>query len=173
MAQDYKIKDVKKNEVWSNDYGQFQSYALSLEGVGEPVSLNRKIPIKEEPVIGSTIYGSLELMTSKSGRTYYKFKTEKKDEPTYQKVEQNDEYWQERNDSIKAQFAIKAAVELLKNPEADIAEDTIEHWAKKFFDMVDRVATDRPASSSDEDSAPQYNNKRIEDEPINLDDIPF
>ena len=31
---EYTIKQVKTNDIWSNNYGEFQSYALVLEGIG-------------------------------------------------------------------------------------------------------------------------------------------
>lgn len=78
MAQEYRVKDVKKGKEWSNDFGTFQGYALSFEGIGEPVSLNKKVPVNSEPMPGDTLYGTLESVSTQSGRMYYKFKSEQR-----------------------------------------------------------------------------------------------
>lgn len=80
MAKDYTVKDAKKNDMWENSYGKFQSYALALDGVGEPVSINRKVMddgSHKEINTGDTLYGDL-VEQSKNGKTWYKFKTQKK-----------------------------------------------------------------------------------------------
>lgn len=190
MAQEYTITQIKKNDTWKNNYGEFQSYSLALQGFGEAVSLNKKVPVSQEPQVGDVIYGSLELATGKSGRDYYKFKAEQRmdnqnDSPS---PSQKPVDWDNRQNSIKAQFAIKTAVELLKDPLHDITEDLIEHWANIFFNMVDKVKDQLPdetkdlgtqvkAVYEDEDfpgkhfDPPELNNVKTEE--VNLDEVPF
>lgn len=143
MSQDYVIKDIKKNDQWSNAFGTFQSYTLALNGVGEPVSMNKKTPVNQEPQIGDSIYGSLELQTAKNGRTFYRFKSEKKEEAPAQKQEQSDEYWNERNNAIRAQWAINQAREYIQHMLGDNAKLTeILDTAKLFYAMVEQVTAD-------------------------------
>lgn len=80
MAQKYLVKDVKVGDQWSNSYGTFQSIALALEGIGEPVNINRKLNedgTYKEISKGEELFGELEEKTSKNGRPYFKFKTVK------------------------------------------------------------------------------------------------
>lgn len=80
MAE-YRITSIKKGDQWTSDYGTFQSYALALNGIGEPVQLNKKVPVKQEPAVGDVLHGTLEEKTSKTGRPYYKFKAENNYQP--------------------------------------------------------------------------------------------
>lgn len=126
----YTIKSVKKGNTWESSYGQMQSYALALDGVGEPVQLNKKVPVKTEPQVGDELHGTLEEQ-ERGGRTYYKIKLDQQQSGF--KGQPKDEA------AIKAQFAIKTAVQLLRNPDAEVSAETIEHWAKEFYAMVERV----------------------------------
>lgn len=169
---EYTIKQVKTNDIWSNNYGEFQSYALVLEGIGEPVSMNKKVPVENPPKIGDKLFGKLEMMSAKSGRNYYKFKTETRPE---QSEKPSEEYWEEKNRTIRAQWAIGQAVnEATAINEAEAYKD-IEKRAKEFFLMVDRV---RKTEVAEDQQSEKPNNQvaetpAIDDEPINLDDIPF
>ena len=80
MPQTYTVKSVKVGDQWSNAYGSFQSIALALDGVGEPVSINRKLNedgTYKEVTEGEELFGDLELKKGPSGRDYYKFKAVK------------------------------------------------------------------------------------------------
>lgn len=140
MAKEYELTafDTGK-EPFVDNHGNTWCTAVFL-GEGEPVKWVVKDPTQVK--IGNKYYGTISEEKSKAGKTYLRFRREKLPEGSVspQSDKPSDEYWSERNDAIKAQFAIKTAVELLKNPEADIQEDTIEHWARIFFNMVERVA---------------------------------
>lgn len=107
--QEYKIKQVYKDKnTWSNSFGEFQGYTLVLDGVGEPVSMNKKMPVTSEPEVGQTLYGTVEIGTSANGRSYHKFKSEKRPEApqtshSYQKSP-------EQADSIYRSVALQQAV---------------------------------------------------------------
>ena len=137
MAQTYKIKDVKKGNSWkstratSND-DDMQSYALVLEGVGEPVQLNKKLPVKVEPKPGDEVSGTLEEQ-ERNGRIYYKLKVDYsqnqgggfKGQPKDQKL-------------ITAQWAIGQAVQI--NMALGTCDtNSIEITAKELVSMVNRV----------------------------------
>jgi hypothetical protein len=50
----------------------------------------------------------------------------------------------DRNAEIRAQFAIKTAVQMLaapSNPDVEVPADLIEYWAGVFYDMVPKIAT--------------------------------
>jgi hypothetical protein len=182
---EYKLKNFKVGD-FQDQHGNTWCDAI-LEGVGEPVKWVVKDPTKV--TVGQSYYGEVKEMTSKAGKPYLRFyKQQKPDQAPQTGGQQTDEYWEDRNNSIRAQFAIKTAVELLKNPEAtDITEELIEGWAKKFYNMVDRVATDKPseapknvvsvASDDDFPDEPHLDPPEINDidtdKPINLDEIPF
>ncbi|HJQ07958.1 MAG TPA: hypothetical protein VJ836_00590 [Candidatus Saccharimonadales bacterium] len=138
MAQEYVIKSVKKGREWGNDFGKFQSYALALDGVGEPVQLNKKVPVKNEPKEGDTLYGILEEKIHE-GRIYYKFKVEKKPDSGYSG---KGSYQPRDDEAIRAQFALKLAVQAYgpnQSDDQDIYFADIETYAKHFYAMVDRV----------------------------------
>lgn len=156
MAQEYELTAFEAGD-FKDAHGNTWATAVFL-GEGEPVKWVVKDPTAIK--VGQKYYGSITEQKSKAGKTYLRFKRESVPEGSGspQTDKPSEEYWSERNDAIKAQFAIKAAVELLKNPEADIAEETIEHWAKIFFNMVERVADNKPVEKTDE---------------VNLDDLPL
>lgn len=145
MAKEYELTafDTGK-EPYVDQHGNTWCTAVFL-GEGEPVKWVVKDPTAVK--VGDSYYGNITEEKSKAGKPYLRFRRETRPEGSTspQTDKPNDEYWTERNDAIKAQFAIKTAVELLKNPEADIPEETIEHWAKIFFNMVERVASNKPS----------------------------
>lgn len=129
MAQQYVIKDVKKGKVWDSSYGQMQAYALALEDVGEPVKMNKKMPVAHEPKPGDTIFGSLE-EKEYDGRVFFNFKSEK--HPFQPKGQPRDDK------AIRAQWAIDQAVQIgMATNQLD--DSAIEVKAIELFKMVGRV----------------------------------
>lgn len=122
MAQEYVIKDVKPRTTVRNGYGEYQVYSLALEGVGEPVKLEKIMPVHTEPTVGDTIYGRL-VEEQGNGRSYYCFKPEPR---------QNSD---PRETDIHAQVALKLAIEVWlgqgANPDAynNIAAEAV-HFGK-------------------------------------------
>ncbi len=162
MAKEYELTafDVGR-EPYVDPHGNTWCTAVFL-GEGEPVKWVVKDPTAIK--VGQKYYGSIVEQTSKAGKPYLRFKREKPPENTYVSTDnkQSDEYWSERNDAIKAQFAIKTAVELLKNPEADdISEELIEHWARSFFNMVERVAGGSESENPKENGSQTHNTSTI------------
>ena len=187
---EYTIKQVKTNDVWSNSYGEFQSYALVLEGIGEPVSMNKKAPVSNPPKAGDKIFGTLEEVNAKNGRSFYKFKAEKPQGVAPSTDKPTEEYWEDKNSAIKAQWAIGQAVRVAVAINEPEAYKNIETEAKGFYAMVERVKGNTEATSPiktqqldnmgreiDEtyDLHPDAHTpiNDIDDEPINLDSIPF
>lgn len=129
MAQEYTIKDVKKSGTWKNSYGEYQSYALAITGIGEPVKMDKIIPVNREPEVGDVLYGHLEEQRSTTDkRIYYKFRSEPKPEDD------------KRQASIQSQFAIKTAVEVwIAQGCEPTAYDNIETEAKHFYKMINKV----------------------------------
>jgi len=126
----YTIKSVKKGKTWPSDYGEMQSYALDL-GVGEPVQLNKKVPVKQEPQVGEEVSGTLEEQ-ERNGRVYYKIKL---DPPQ----KQGGYKGQPRDDAaIKAQWAVGQSVQIgMTNNSLTMPE--IEARAIELFHMTERV----------------------------------
>lgn len=74
VDREWTIKDIKIGKEWSNDYGKFQGYSMALVGLGEPVKLNKAVPVTEHPIKGQVLYGHLELETGDGfGRSYWRF----------------------------------------------------------------------------------------------------
>ena len=134
MAQTYKIQSVKKTNTWESTFGEMQSYALALEGVGEPVQLNKKVPVKAEPQEGDELFGTLEEQ-ERNGRTFYKIKLE-------QNQQANGGFkGQPRDDAaIKAQWAINQSTQIWIAQGCSMeAYDNIEKEAIHFYKMIERV----------------------------------
>jgi ABC-type sugar transport system substrate-binding protein len=126
--REYTILDVKKGDQWGNTYGQFQAYALALVGVGEPVKLNKKLPVASDPVKGDKLYGHLEQEVAASGKEYYKFKSDSRPESD------------SKQQSIQAQFAIRTAVDVWIAQGCDTkAYSNILTEAKHFYAMINQV----------------------------------
>jgi hypothetical protein len=148
--RDWTIKSLRTGNVWHSDkYNKdYQSYSAALDGIGEPVQINKQLPMRQEPKIGDTIYGYLTEETGKEGRIYYKFHPKTKQDfrnPQTSFVPTEKKEWQPRDDdAIRAQWAIGQAVQVytaqISAKEADLSSaDKIEENAKKFYAMVDRV----------------------------------
>lgn len=146
--QEYEITSIDVGrEPFIDQNGNTWVTAVFL-GVGEPVKWVVKDPTKFK--VGDKVYGSIkEVPTKKDPNKFYqRFYREAK--PETHEPNQSDEYWDERNRSIRAQWAIGQAVSYWNNlmPLADRVNkdlqdvDFIEKYAKEFFAMVDRVAQD-------------------------------
>ena len=107
---EYEIVDVKKGNQWSSGYGEMQSYTISLKGVSEPVVLNKKVPVKQEPHVGELLYGSLEEKTNQKGNVYMKFSAEKRPEAAGQAQTSNWHESPEKQQSINRAVALNNAV---------------------------------------------------------------
>lgn len=132
MTQEYIIASVKKQKEWSDSYGTYQGYALALKGIGEPVSLNKTVPVMSDPQIGEKIYGNLIQEKATNGRLYYRFQLVRKP------VNGRDER------AIQAQWAIGQAVQcyVAGDDHTGDAYANIEREAKHFYKMIDKVVGD-------------------------------
>ena len=132
-TQEYVIRDIKKGSTWKNSYGEFQTYAIALNGIGEPVKLNKTLPVEVEPKVGDKLYGHLTQETTGKGIIYYKFTGEAR--PVDEK----------KQSSIEAQFAIKLAAHIYIAQDYNTEEDrvsaykNIETEAKHFYHMISKV----------------------------------
>ncbi len=136
MAQEYKVVRVSQEQPreWAGPHGTVYYIKTMLEGHDKAVSIGKKKPdaLKE----GDTVYGTIE----ESDLPEDKFKPASLPKFENKPSGQTDEYWAKKDERIQAQFAIKTAVALLRNPEADVPAETIEHWARVFYAMVDKVS---------------------------------
>jgi hypothetical protein len=85
-----------------------------VEGIGEPVNMNKVVPVRDEPQVGEMLYGTVELMTSKKGTSYYKFKAEKEPDdaqPVKSPAQSSYVPQESKDESIARAVALKAAVE--------------------------------------------------------------
>lgn len=160
------------NHHWTSPDGKVNIWMIKLEVDGQRGEYRTMSKIIAE----EGWQGDVELYTNDKGKEYVR--QAPKEQPA-QGNQQSDEYWQQRNADIRAQFAIKTAVALLKDPEADIKPELILHWANIFYDMVDHVdgAIDSSTESKTQETG---SNERIDtihevldEQPINLNSIPF
>jgi hypothetical protein len=109
-AQEYEIKSIKKAGRSKGSYGERQTYALALKGIGEPVKLSLPEPILEDPEVGDQLFGRL-VEVSAEQRKYYELKLEPR---TADQV---------RSIDIHAQVGLKLAVEVYLNTAYDNKDD--------------------------------------------------
>ena len=132
MSQTYTIKDCRKGRTEKDSYGEYQNYALALDGHGEPVKLRRSID-KPAPEIGDILHGSLQEFEV-GGRIYYNFVTEARPVPPPMTT----------HEAIMSQFAIKLAVECyLAGEPSEGAYANIQTEAKHFYNMIPNIRGDQ------------------------------
>lgn len=132
-AREYVIKSLKRKNTWKGSYGEFQDYALQLEGIGEPVKLSIPFPIIEDPEVGDRLYGRLFEEKGTNGLLYYKLKLETRPEEDIKTID------------IHAQVAVKLAVDVWSNAmyasdeERGKAYDNIPREAINFAHIIEDV----------------------------------
>lgn len=132
-AQEYIIESVKKAGRSKTGYGEYQSYALALKGISEPVKLNLAEPIVEDPEIGDHLYGRLVELRGQGNRLYYELMREPR---TADDLRQLD---------IHAQVALKLAINIWLNTsyktkdERTEAYKNIEKEAVHFGRMINII----------------------------------
>jgi hypothetical protein len=155
-------------DEYSTKYGPMKGYKVKFQQTGETVvTVNQKAATKP-PMAGETLDGSID-MNDAHGPKFKKefnqggFGDSKPSTPGQTSTPRDDM-------AIRAQFAIKAAVELHKGKEWDLGD--IYTTAKDLFDMIDKV--------KDSNKQPVLDRSQVdevfpvnEEEQINLDDIPF
>lgn len=151
---EYTIKSVKKGNTWNSPYGDMQSYTLSLDGVGEPVVLNKKVPVKQEPKEGETLYGTLEEKTNQKGNVYMKFTAVKPPEATGAAQTSNWHESPEKQQSINRAVALNNAV--ITSGVTDDVEKVLEIAGAYFAWLTNEKEM-----------------LEVNDKPIDLSDIPF
>lgn len=177
--QEYTIEAVSpKVDEWDGQYGSMKTYYVKLNG--NTVKLNKK-PDSPAPTKGETLYGYIQ-----PNQYGDQFKPQKKPfTPAGFKADPD------KQNQIKAQWSIGQAVSAtqIKSSEKGYLED-VEYLAKQFFSMVDRVKNGTTTGSTIETKttkATTAGNYRRDDteadekvvldfdenEPINLDEIPF
>jgi hypothetical protein len=116
-AQEYIIKSLKKKSSWKGSYGDFQDYAIQLEGIGEPVKLSLPLPIIEDPEVGDRLFGRLYEEKGSNGLPYYKLKLETRPEEDLRTID------------IHAQVGTKLAVQLWGSTDYESEEDRLKAYA--------------------------------------------
>jgi hypothetical protein len=168
MAQEYVIRAWEKGDFQDN-HGNYWCTAV-FEGVGEPVKVVVKDPTKFN--VDDKLYGDVTEQKSKAGNTYLRFKRVSNTEAPQggsKPQGQSDEYWEEKNAQIKAQWAIGKAIEWGRG---DKDEVNIERDAKILFAMVDRVSgKEQPQESTEDAEAKSLADSLDKGVQINLDDV--
>lgn len=168
MTEEYTIRAFKATDFKDQNGNTWCS--VTFEGVSEPIKWVVKDPTTVN--VGDKVYGKITDETSKAGNPYRRFRREKRPEqPENAPQGQSDEYWQQRNHEIRAQWAIGQAVNLYKD-KVDTTDSSfgeiIETGAKLFYAMVDRVAAGEP----EEETVSEEDIKKVDEETF-LNDIPF
>lgn len=171
MSKEYTVKQFHKGDFQDN-HGNYWC-TMVLDGVGEQVRIVVKDPLQYED--GMKLYGDITEQTSKAGKQYLRFKKAERPEQTNDKP--SEEYWEHKNATIRAQWAIGQS--MTKFPEgcyevsgADRITllDNIKAFAKELCNMVDEVTGE---DEQQEEVAKEVSESIDEGTPINLDDIPF
>lgn len=190
MAQYYTVTEVssKPPTTWEGRYGQMETYKVKLEGVDEPVEVNRKPGNVPKPA--EALYGEI-----KSTEYGYKFSPEKK---PWNGLSGGGQKYTRDDSAIRAQWAIGQSVVLYNaNNEDSLGPhmNVIEAQAKELYAMVDRVKGETPVKTletpqtgydkakqvrkqldydaSDDPEFASMMAKGLEADDIKLDDIPF
>lgn len=173
MSKDYTIKDWKP---WENEdglvrdsFGNYRGSVLFDEESGEPIDAT----FKEQPKVGDKKYGDIVEYTTKAGSIRTKFQGAKRDTPPTEKPTPKASGWQPRDDdAIKAQFAIKAAIQYAMTQTGAPAIEDVEGYAKIFFAMIDTIKASpaTPAQPTGYDSFKQQG-QRLKS-PIDADEMP-
>ena len=177
MAQEYKVLQFKKGDFQDahNNYW----CDMALEGFGEPVRIVVKDPMQYHD--GMTLYGEVKTQTSKAGKEYNRFYREQRPEtatPPSGGKPQNDQYWEDRNDAIKAQWALGRAYEKHGATKDALADAT---WLFENADNVvkhetgyDKFKASKPQPKEEAD--PEFASmlaKGMEADDIDISEIPF
>jgi hypothetical protein len=122
--------------------------------------------------------GDVEIYTNDKGKTYARQAPKEEQEPAPGAPAQKRDWQPRDDDGIRAQWAIRTAVQMYSNWNKERPEyDDVEAAAKKFFAMVDRVKhVEQPKMIDANMSADDIRDIVVpfdENEPINLNDIPF
>lgn len=149
MPQEYTVSQVSSKEPkrWKNDYGTMITYVVMLEGHQNPVQINKK-EASNAPIAGDTIYGHIE-----STDFGDKFKSDLRPSGSggNKTSGQSSSYTPRDDASIKAQFAIKAAIQYVIGTGGDKDISEVYTIAKEFYAMVDRV---KDSCATDDKSEP-------------------
>lgn len=160
MAQEYELTEFQAGD-FKDAHGNTWATAVFL-GEGEPVKWVVKDPATIK--VGHKYYGTITEEKSKANKTYLRFRREKVPEgsPSVSNDKPTEEYWENKQSQIKAQWAIGQALQAFpKAPELGLPDqDDVEKYAKELFAMVDRVASPEEVDENDRDI-------------INLGDLPL
>lgn len=110
---------------------------MVLEGVGEPVRIVVKDPMQFQA--GMTLYGDITEETSKAGRQYLRFRRAERPDGTPKQDKPSEEYWEQKNATIRAQWAIGQAMTWQVSQD-QINWEQLESDAKRIYAMVDEVS---------------------------------
>jgi hypothetical protein len=173
VAQEYKLTSFKTTDFKDQNNNYWCDGAF--EGISEPVKIVTPAPPKW--IVGETYYGTISVEVSKAGKAYNRFRRISRPEPVVTAPESNK--WSGRDDkAIQAQWSIGQAVQVELAVSGDHFDDArVETQAKRFMAMIERVktgasiVTPEPLPSMPAGVDPVSG--ILDDEPINLDDIPF
>lgn len=141
----FKIGDFQDNfgNTWCD---------VVFEGEGEPVKWVLKDPTKVSE--GDKVTGDIQEKTSKHGKAYLRFYKEQQDTRPAPKVKgQSDEYWAEKDLTIRAQWAIGQSIQLHIAVTANGGKEaqSIETTANELFQMVPRIVAGESEQSKIEE----------------------
>lgn len=194
---EYTILEVTKGNDWSSGHSgainDMQGYNLVLKGVSEPVLMNKKIPVVQEPKAGDVLFGAVTTAVNRKGSSYNKFTSQPRPDgtPAPYKSEASTIAstvnapavdWDKKDLTIRAQWAIGQSVSIVNSATAatkgggDLSDlnEKIEGIAIVLFAMVDRVReSNKPIPQTNAQVIDNLGNMDIQEEPISMEDIPF
>jgi hypothetical protein len=158
MSMEFKIRsfDVGK-EPFVDDHGNTWCTVV-FEEIGEPIKWVVKDP--SSVTVGDTVYGRIEDKTSKAGKPYQRFYKEQREESHTGATQDAPVDWDDKNRTIRAQWAIGQAVSATELKASDDAYYTdVEHLATQFFSMVERVKETKQEDKPFDPAEEEHNNE--------------
>jgi hypothetical protein len=137
-AKEYTILSFKASD-FVDDHNNTWCDILFEEAKTEPVKIVVKDPGKFSE--GDKLYGEVKQVESRAGKMYWRFyRKERPQEDALNSRAENkpdDEYWEKKNQTIRAQWALGQSVGVFGD---DL--DNVLEYATKLFKLVDRVIED-------------------------------
>lgn len=130
-------------EPWVSPDGKVSIWQVKLEIDGS----QDLVSTMSKAIATVGFQGDVEAYMNAKGKTYYRQAPKEEQsapsEPVHEpeQAKPTEAYWQDKQAQIRAQFAIKAAIQYAVNPAQDDLVDmqALEGFAIEFFAMVDRV----------------------------------
>lgn len=171
MAQDYVLRSFKK-EDFQDAHGNYWCTA-AFEGVGEPVKWVVKNPMSIQE--GQTYYGEIKELTSKAGKPYMRFYKQQKPDGALTSSNAPSERsggYKDNSDGQRQGMCINNAATFITSQNTENTMTPAE-WAEMVYEFASALYQKGELKAAETAKPDVVITDINEDEPINLNDIPF